>query len=239
MEDKKGKEAFDEIGDYADTDIKVTTGGDYGMNTVGSAFAKLYGSIFEEITVDDIKIFKMKQPFIDAVQYEIMNNTTTTTSVSAKAQPLILPMNLEMEIDGIGGIFPGNSFHSTYLPKRYRETALFQVFDINHKVDSAGWGVTLVGKMRSTLERVIHTETQTKTIEKLGLLERFKKAKQKSDNEQLKSSIERKLEKYSEIKDSSVRDRLQKLSKLKSSSTDEPTLTAAEKEFAKDYYGIN
>ena len=93
--------------------------------------------------------------------------------------------------------------------------------------------------MRSTLERVIHTETQTKTIEKLGLLERFKKAKQKSDNEQLKSSIERKLEKYSEIKDSSVRDRLQKLSKLKSSSTDEPTLTAAEKEFAKDYYGID
>ena len=239
MEDKKGKKAFSEIRDYADTDVKVTSAGKTVSNTVGSTFAKLYGSIFEQLLVDDIKIIKMKQPFIDAVQYEIMNNTTTTTSVSAKAQPLILPMNLEMEIDGIGGIFPGNSFHSTYLPKRYRETALFQVFDINHKVDSAGWGVTLVGKMRSTLERVIHTETQTKTIEKLGLLERFKKAKQKSDNEQLKSSIERKLEKYSEIKDSSVRDRLQKLSKLKSSSTDEPTLTAAEKEFAKDYYGID
>ena len=239
MEDKKGKKAFSEIRDYADTDVKVTSAGRTVSNTVGSTFAKLYGSIFEQLLVDDIKIIKMKQPFIDAVQYEIMNNTTTTTSVSAKAQPLLLPMNLEMEIDGIGGIFPGNSFHSTYLPKRYRETALFQVFDINHKVDSAGWGVTLVGKMRSTLERVIHTETQTKTIEKLGLLERFKKAKQKSDSEQLKSSIERKLEKYSEIKDSSVRDRLQKLSKLKSSSTDEPTLTAAEKEFAKDYYGIN
>ena len=238
MEDKKGKEAFDEIGDYADTDIKVTTGGDYGMNTVGSAFAKLYGSIFEEITVDDIKIFKMKQPFIDAVQYEIMNNTTTTTSVSAKAQPLILPMNLEMEIDGIGGIFPGNSFHSTYLPKRYRETALFQVFDINHKVDSAGWGVTLVGKMRSTLERVIHTETQTKTIEKLGILERFKKSKQKYDNEQLKLSIERKLEKYQGVKDKPVKDRLQKLSTLSADSSN-ISLTAAEKEFAKDYYGIN
>ena len=237
MEDKKGKKAFSEILGYADTDVMVTTG---DVDTpVVSNFAKLYGSIFEQLLVDDIKIYKMKQPFIDAVQYEIMNNTITTTSVSAKAQPLILPMNLEMEIDGIGGIFPGNSFHSTYLPKRYRETALFQVFDINHKVDSAGWGVTLVGKMRSTLERVIHTETQTKTIEKLGLLERFKKAKQKSDNEQLKLSIEQKLEKYSEIKDSSVRDRLQKLSKLKSNSTDEPTLTAAEKEFAKDYYGIN
>ena len=167
-----------------------------------------------------------------------MNNTTTTTSVSAKAQPLILPMNLEMEIDGIGGIFPGNSFHSTYLPKRYRETALFQVFDINHKVDSAGWGVTLVGKMRSTLERVIHTETQTKTIEKLGILERFKKSKQKYDNEQLKLSIERKLEKYQGVKDKPVKDRLQKLSTLSADSSN-ISLTAAEKEFAKDYYGIN
>ena len=238
IKDKKGKEAFAEIRDYADTDVKVTSAGKNVSTTVGSTFAKLYGSIFEEITVDDVKIFKMKQPFIDAVQYEIMNNTTTTTSVSAKAQPLILPMNLEMEIDGIGGIFPGNSFHSTYLPKRYRETALFQVFDINHKVDSSGWGVTLVGKMRSTLERVIHTETQTKTIEKLGLVERFKKAKQKSDNKQLKLSIERKLEKYSSAKDSSVRDRVKSLSEKKADSSN-VFLTAAEKEFAKDYYGIN
>ena len=238
MEDKKGKKAFSEIRDYADTDVKVTSAGKTVSNTVGSTFAKLYGSIFEQLLVDDIKIIKMKQPFIDAVQYEIMNNTTTTTSVSAKAQPLILPMNLEMEIDGIGGIFPGNSFHSTYLPKRYRETALFQVFDINHKVDSAGWGVTLVGKMRSTLERVIHTETQTKTIEKLGILERFKKSKQKYDNEQLKLSIERKLEKYQGVKDKPVKDRLQKLSTLSADSSN-ISLTAAEKEFAKDYYGIN
>ena len=238
MEDKKGKKAFSEIRDYADTDVKVTSAGRTVSNTVGSTFAKLYGSIFEQLLVDDIKIIKMKQPFIDAVQYEIMNNTTTTTSVSAKAQPLILPMNLEMEIDGIGGIFPGNSFHSTYLPKRYRETALFQVFDINHKVDSAGWGVTLVGKMRSTLERVIHTETQTKTIEKLGILERFKKSKQKYDNEQLKLSIERKLEKYQGVKDKPVKDRLQKLSTLSADSSN-ISLTAAEKEFAKDYYGIN
>ena len=238
IKDKKGKKAFSEIRDYADTDVKVTSAGKTVSNTVGSTFAKLYGSIFEEITVDDIKIFKMKQPFIDTVQFEIMNNTITTTSVSAKAQPLILPMNLEMEIDGIGGIFPGNSFHSTYLPKRYRETALFQVFDINHKVDSSGWGVTLVGKMRSTLERVIHTETQTKTIEKLGLVERFKKAKQKSDNKQLKLSIERKLEKYSSAKDSSVRDRVKSLSEKKADSSN-VFLTAAEKEFAKDYYGID
>jgi len=237
MEDEKGKKAFSEIRGYADTDVRVTTGNVDAP--VGSAFSKLYGSIFEQITVDDIKIYKMKQPFIDAVQYEIMNNTITTTSVSAKAQPLLLPMNLEMEIDGIGGIFPGNSFHSTYLPKRYRETALFQVFDINHKVDSAGWGVTLVGKMRSTLERIMNDpETQTKTIEKLGILERFKKSKQKYDNEQLKSSIERKLEKYQGVKDKPVKDRLQKLSTLSADSSN-ISLTAAEKEFAKDYYGIN
>ena len=65
-----------------------------------------------------------------------------------------------MVVDGIGGIIPGNSFHSTYLPKRYQEETLFQAFDVNHRVGSDGWGVTISGKMRSTFNKMTQTDVK-------------------------------------------------------------------------------
>jgi hypothetical protein len=68
--------------------------------------------------------------------------------VMRQVDPLI-PIDFEMEIDGTGGLFPGNSFQSTYLPKRYREEALLQMTKVNHKVSSDGWWVTIKGQMRA------------------------------------------------------------------------------------------
>jgi hypothetical protein len=67
--------------------------------------------------------------------------------VLEKQTPL-LPIEMELEIDGTGGIFPGNSFHSSYLTDRYRERTVFQCLGSSHKIDSSGWSTTLTGKMR-------------------------------------------------------------------------------------------
>ena len=37
---------------------------------------------------------------------------------------------MELEINGTGGIYPGNSYHSTYLPQRYQDKTDFQIFDV-------------------------------------------------------------------------------------------------------------
>ena len=58
--------------------------------------------------------------------------------------------DLELDVDGIGGIYPGNSFHSNYLPSRYKHSTIFQAFDISHKVDNSGWTTSIGGKMRAT-----------------------------------------------------------------------------------------
>ena len=71
---------------------------------------------------------------------------------SPSKQTQIIPFDLELDIDGIGGILPFNSFHSSYLPKKYQEKTIFQIFDVGHKVDSSGWTVSLSGKMRTTLD---------------------------------------------------------------------------------------
>jgi len=95
---------------------------------------------------------KMKQQFIDTIRALITG--TGEVNIDSK-KPLLIPLDLELAIDGIGGIIPGNSFHSSYLPERYQEETLFQAFDVNHTVDGSGWTTTITGKMRTTFEKAV------------------------------------------------------------------------------------
>ena len=80
---------------------------------------------------------------------------TTQHGINKQAEtPLLIPLELSLEIDGIGGIYPGNSFHSTYLPTRYQKSTVFQAFDVNHTLDSSKWTTTITGKMRSTMSNI-------------------------------------------------------------------------------------
>jgi hypothetical protein len=91
---------------------------------------------------------RMKPFFIDTVRYL----TSVHSANPNDSQPVMIPLELQLSIDGIGGIFPGNSFHSEYVPVTYKNKTLFQCFDVNHTVDSSGWTVNLTGKMRATLK---------------------------------------------------------------------------------------
>jgi hypothetical protein len=75
-----------------------------------------------------------------------------------KTDAILIPLELELSIDGIGGIFPGNAYHSDYVPMRYQQETLFQCFDVNHTVDGSGWTVNLTGKMRTTLAGLFDEE---------------------------------------------------------------------------------
>ena len=76
--------------------------------------------------------------------------------VNTENLPVLIALELELEIDCIGGIYTANSFHSEYLPGRYKKETVFQAMDVNHKLDSSGWTTTLRGIMRSTLARVFN-----------------------------------------------------------------------------------
>ena len=96
------------------------------------------------------KTGEMKPQFKRSVSY-----LTTQHGINKQANtPLLIPLELELDIDGIGGIYPGNSFHSSYVPARYQNNTVFQIFDVNHRLDSSGWTVTLTGKMRATMNNI-------------------------------------------------------------------------------------
>jgi len=149
-------------------------------------FQQLYSAKFDDN-------LRMKQEFIDSIVY---NTTYSTRRVKTKTseldKPLLLPISLELSIDGIGGILPFQSFHSTYLPRRYQDEALFQIFSVNHTVDSTQWTTTIGGKMRTTFKNIYKTEIQE--VEKADVLEQFNRAQKASTATELKTKINEKVE---------------------------------------------
>jgi len=75
-----------------------------------------------------------------------------------KTSDPLVSIELEIEIDGTGGIFPGNAFHSSYLPSSYMNRVCFQVKGASHKIDSTGWTTTLVGQMRVAGNKLVTKE---------------------------------------------------------------------------------
>jgi len=161
-----------------------------GIDTDVPNIASLYSAKFEDTG-------KMKEPFIESIRYNTTILKTTETTTTETSKPLLLPLNMELDIDGIGGILPGNSFHSTYLPKRYQQETLFQIFDVGHTVDSSGWTVSISGKMRSTLERLKEIKVE-KILDKPDITKQFNKAKASMDAKQIKEQSNKLKETYGE-----------------------------------------
>ena len=51
-------------------------------------------------------------------------------------------------MDGIGGIFPGNVFHVSYLPDRYKNFCVFQVMSVDQTISSGTWETKISGQIR-------------------------------------------------------------------------------------------
>jgi len=71
----------------------------------------------------------------------------------------IIPAELTLEVDGIGGMVPGDVIHTHYIQKEYGINikdsggslgpyTYFQIVGLNQKVDASGWTTELVTKMR-------------------------------------------------------------------------------------------
>ena len=114
----------------------ITVGGDdkfqKDRKKILKAFASKFGAKFDK--------GKVRKKFLEFINERIIG----FGSSSNEDIPLLIPFEIELEIDGIGGIYPANSFHSTYLPTKYQESVIFQAKDVNHRVDATGWTTTLV-----------------------------------------------------------------------------------------------
>ena len=93
----------------------------------------------------------MKKEYIDQMKCLINSAPGATNKATAD---ILVPIDLSLTLDGIGGIYPGNVFSSDYIPAEYKSTCVFQVKTISHTVDDSGWDVTLEGQIRISMSRV-------------------------------------------------------------------------------------
>jgi hypothetical protein len=72
-------------------------------------------------------------------------------------EPMV-PIELEIEIVGIGGIIPGNSFHVDYIPDQYKKYCVFQAISVNHTISREGWKTTIKGLPRVAIGELLKHE---------------------------------------------------------------------------------
>jgi hypothetical protein len=65
---------------------------------------------------------------------------------------------MEIVIDGIGGILPGNCWHVDYIPLRYQKYCVFQTLSVDHSVSSGEWTTTLKGQVRAAMKKMADEE---------------------------------------------------------------------------------
>ena len=64
----------------------------------------------------------------------------------------LIPLDCQVTLDGISGIYFGNSFTLAGLPDRYNKKTAFQVKNVSHTIDTNGWQTTITGQMRTISE---------------------------------------------------------------------------------------
>ncbi len=70
------------------------------------------------------------------------------------ASPRLLPLELSLTLDGISGIYQGNSLtmdvviDGGVLPDRYQDKVLFQITKVSNSISDSGWTTNLTCMMR-------------------------------------------------------------------------------------------
>ena len=131
-------EKIEDVGAYKRTRSK-------SLSYLASGVLDSYGEIYNIENEGSWPRYIIMKPEVLTILQSLLRGDED--GIGKNIQPLI-PIEFELEIDGTGGMFPGNSFHSSYLAQRYKEEAVFQMVGVGHKIDSSGWTTSIKGQIR-------------------------------------------------------------------------------------------
>ena len=72
---------------------------------------------------------------------------------SSSSNDALTPMNLEMELEGIAGLRPGDMFDIDNAPEIYRKAGVFQIKAVNQTVDKGIWLTKITAQYRVTARK--------------------------------------------------------------------------------------
>jgi len=98
--------------------------------------------------------------FKSRMKYLINNSLREGDDSNLQQRKAVIPIEIDMTIDGLSGLLPGDIFKVDYLPKIYRQHTYFQISNIGHTLSISGWDTTISAKMRLDMKSFLADKTQ-------------------------------------------------------------------------------
>lgn len=146
--------------------------------TIDGTVKNMFGTLIEGDAelLDDLKkpynLSGKMRPQMKRPLTWYLTESPLTNLITKTPKAVTLPLQLDMTIEGCSGLFPGNMFRLSYLPKIYGQTesipkTFFHIQSLQHQINSEGWitGITGLLNKNNELERLKEQEE----FEKLGI----------------------------------------------------------------------
>ena len=151
---KDSKEAQQKVGERTeDASTSQVARSDEAIDNFVKGFrnTQLYddkGNLGKDVKKSIIHKKVMNNILKGQVNFDTNTNLKPEDLYDTESATDLFPVNLSIEIDGVGGIFPGNVFHVSYIQERFKEFCVFQIFSVNHTISAESWVTNIEGKLR-------------------------------------------------------------------------------------------
>ena len=151
---KDSKEAQQKVGERTeDASTSQVARSDEAIDNFVEAYfnTQLYddkGNLGKDVKKSIIHKKVMNNILKGQVNFDTNTNLKPEDLYDTESATDLFPVNLSIEIDGVGGIFPGNVFHVSYIQERFKEFCVFQIFSVNHTISAESWVTNIEGKLR-------------------------------------------------------------------------------------------
>ena len=151
---KDSKEAQQKVGERTeDASTSQVARSDEAIDNFVEAYfnTQLYddkGNLGKDVKKSIIHKKVMNNILKGQVNFDTNTNLEPEDLYDTESATDLFPVNLSIEIDGVGGIFPGNVFHVSYIQERFKEFCVFQIFSVNHTISAESWVTNIEGKLR-------------------------------------------------------------------------------------------
>ena len=132
----------------------------------------------------DLSNGKLRKHFVSNINWLLVD--CPATRLKSQTKEIIMPINIDMTLEGLGGIYPGNMFRLTYLPESYGQVnfkdgepeampaTYFSVMGLTQTINQEGWQTKITAVTnKATMETSGKAKDMAKTKERV--LRNYKK----------------------------------------------------------------
>jgi len=109
----------------------------------------------KKVQIYSFKRLTMINEFKRTMLFKINKSTAEDDKSNYTAVLPVVPLQISLTLQGIGGIKIGDLFYLRYLPKKYRDYCYFMVVNVEHEISPTGWTTKLDSRMIVDIPKLV------------------------------------------------------------------------------------